>query len=263
MATLVVLEFMMKKLSICIICKNEENKIADCLASVNWADEIVIVDSGSTDNTLEIAKQFTDKIFVEKNWQGFGAQRRRAEDYASNDWIFAIDCDEVVTEKLKKEILKYINKASNRDVLYANRLTNFCGQFIYHSGWYPDKIARIYNKASYRYNEALVHEALDCKGCNKVYLKGDLLHYQYDDIYQYINKRNRYASLGADDKCRQGKKSGMLKATSSSIFAFIRHYFLRLGFLDGRLGFTIAVIQMQYTFNKYLFTYFHQNKNKK
>lgn len=253
---------MMKKISICIICKNEENKIANCLASISWADEIVIVDSGSTDNTLEIAKQFTDKIFVEEDWQGFGIQRRRAENFASNDWIFAIDCDEVVTEKLKNEILTYINTASNSDVMCVNRLTKFCDQFIYHSGWYPDRIARIYNKTSYRYNEALVHEALDCKGCKKIHLKGDLLHYQYDDIYQYINKRNRYASLGADYKRLQGKKSGILKATFSSIFAFIRHYILRLGFLDGRLGFVIAVIQMQYTFNKYLFTYYHQNENK-
>jgi (heptosyl)LPS beta-1,4-glucosyltransferase len=251
---------MMKKISICIICKNEESKIANCLASVSWADEIVIVDSGSTDNTLEIAKQFTDKIFIEENWQGFGVQRRRAEGFASNDWIFAIDCDEVVTKELKNEIISKLANANDTDVFCVNRLTNFCGQFIYHSGWYPDKIARIYNKVSYKYNEALVHEALDCKGCKKVHLKGDLLHYQYDDIYQYINKRNRYASLGADYKCRQGKKSGMLIATSSSIFAFIRHYFLRLGFLDGRLGFVIAIIQMQYTFNKYLFTYYHQNR---
>jgi (heptosyl)LPS beta-1,4-glucosyltransferase len=253
----------MKKISICIICKNEESKIADCLASVSWADEIVIVDSGSTDNTLEIAKEFTDKIFVEESWSGFGLQRRRAEDFATNDWVFAIDCDEIVTEELKNEILSQVNIASNNDVFYINRLTNFCGQFIYHSGWYPDRIARLYNKVSYRYNEALVHEALDCKGCNKIRLKGDLLHYQYDDIYQYINKRNGYANLGAEYKHKQGKQSGILKATSSAIFAFIRHYFLRLGFMDGRLGFVIAIIQMQYTFNKYLFTYFLQRKNKK
>lgn len=252
----------MKKISVCIICKNEETKIADCLASVSWADEIVIVDSGSTDNTLEIAKKFTDKIFIESDWQGFGEQRRRAESYATNDWIFAIDCDEVVSELLKNEIITNIAKANNQDVFCVNRLTNFCGKFIYHSGWYPDRIARIYNKNNFRYNNALVHEALDCKEGKKKHLKGDLLHYQYDDIYQYINKRNRYAMLGADAKRRRGKKSGLLQATSSAIFAFIRHYFLRLGILDGRLGFTIAIIQMQYTFNKYLFTYYHPDTKK-
>jgi len=249
----------MTKISICIICKNEESKIANCLASVSWADEIVIVDSGSTDKTLEIAKQYTDKIFVEDDWQGFGKQRRRAEGFASNDWVFAIDCDEVVTEDLKNEILSHLNEANNNDVFYVNRLTNFCGQFIYHSGWYPDRIARIYNKTSFRYNESLVHEALSCKGCKKIRLTGDLLHYQYDDIYQYINKRNHYASFSAKDKVNKGKRGGIFKASLSAIYAFIRHYILRLGFLDGRLGFAISVIQMQYTFNKYLFAYFDRS----
>jgi (heptosyl)LPS beta-1,4-glucosyltransferase len=249
----------MRKLSICIICKNEENKIAQCLESVSWADEIIIVDSGSTDSTLDIASQFTDKIYTEADWQGFGVQRRRAEEYANNDWIFAIDCDEIVSETLKEEIVNKVNQAQDDDVFCVNRLTNFCGKFIYHSGWYPDKIARIYNKQKHRYNKALVHEALDCNKAQKIHLKGELFHYQYDDLYQYINKRNRYASLSADDKNRKGKKGSLTKATLSAIFAFIRHYFLRLGFLDGKLGFAIAVIQMQYTFNKYLFAYFHKN----
>ena len=250
---------MMTKLSICIICKNEENKISQCLDSVSWADEIIIVDSGSTDRTLDIAKLFTDKIYTEADWQGFGVQRQRAEEYANNDWIFAIDCDEVVSDELKIEIIDKVNQAQDDDVFCVNRLTNFCGEFIYHSGWYPDKIARIYNKQKYRYNRSLVHEKLDCKKAKKTYFKGVLFHYQYDELYQYINKRNRYASLSADDKHSKGKKGSLTKATFSAIFAFVRHYFLRLGFLDGRLGFVISVIQMQYTFNKYLFTCFHKN----
>ena len=250
---------MMTKLSICIICKNEENKIAQCLKSVSWADEIIIVDSGSTDRTIEVARRFTDKIYTEVDWQGFGVQRRRAEEYANNNWIFAIDCDEIVSEALKIEIIDKVNNAKDDDVFCVNRLTNFCGEFIYHSGWYPDKIARIYNKKKYRYNSSLVHEALDCNKAKKTHLQGELFHYQYDDLYQYINKRNRYASLSAEDKNRKGKKGSLTKATLSAIFAFIRHYFLRAGFLDGRLGFTIAVIQMQYTFNKYLFTCFHKS----
>jgi len=249
----------MVKLSICIICKNEENKITQCLDSVSWADEIIVVDSGSTDRTIEIARKFTDKIYIEADWQGFGIQRQRAEEYANNDWIFVIDCDEIVSEELKVEIINKVNNSNDDDVFCVNRLTNFCGEFIYHSGWYPDKIARIYNKQKYRYNSALVHEALDCKKANKIHLKGELFHYQYDDLYLYINKRNRYASLSADDKNRKGKKGSLTKATVSSLFAFIRHYFLRLGFLDGRLGFIIAIIQMQYTFNKYLFTCFYKS----
>ena len=248
----------MTKLSICIICKNEENKIAQCLKSVSWADEIIIVDSGSTDKTLEIARRFTDKIYTEVDWQGFGVQRRRAEEYANNNWVFAIDCDEIVSEKLKIEIIDKVNNAQDDDVFCVNRLTNFCGEFIYHSGWYPDIVARIYNKEKYRYNSALVQESLECNKVKKTHLKGELFHYQYDDLYQYINKRNRYASLSAEEKNRKGKKGSLTKATLSAIFAFIRHYILRAGFLDGRLGFVIAIIQMQYTFNKYLFACFHK-----
>jgi len=255
----------MTKLSICIICKNEESKIATCLASVSWADEIIIVDSGSTDRTLEIAKEYTDKIYIETDWQGFGFQRRRAESYATNDWVFAIDCDEIVSENLKLDIIDKLSKAKNTDVFRINRFTNFCGQFIYHSGWYPDRIARVYNKNVIRYNNSLVHEALDFKKASKVQkinLKGDLLHYQYTDLYQYINKINSYAILSAKDKYKKGKKGGLTRATFSAIYAFIRHYFLRRGFLDGRLGFTIAMIQMQYTFNKYMYAYYLYKDNK-
>jgi (heptosyl)LPS beta-1,4-glucosyltransferase len=219
---------------------------------VSWADEIVVLDSGSTDDTLQIAKRYTDKIFVRDDWIGFGEQRRRAEELATNDWIFAIDCDEVVTEQLKDAILNQLNVASDNDVLYINRLTHFCGQFIYHSGWYPSRIARIYNKTKYRYNNKLVHESVVCRGGNKIQLVGDLEHYQYDDLFQYINKRNGYAMLGAKEKRQNGGKTSLVRALFSSLFAFFRHYVLKRGFLDGRVGFIIAMIQMQYTFNKYL-----------
>jgi (heptosyl)LPS beta-1,4-glucosyltransferase len=245
-------ESVSKKLSICIICKNESDKIDSCLKSVAWADEIVVLDSGSTDDTLEIARRYTDNIFVRDDWAGFGEQRRRAEELATNDWVFAIDCDEIVSPELKDVIVNQLNAASNDDVLYLNRLTHFCGQFIYHSGWYPDRIARIYNKTKYRYNTKLVHESVDCKDANKVQLVGNLEHYQYDDLFQYINKRNGYAKFGANDKRQHGKKTSLLKATGSALFAFFRHYVLKRGFLDGRVGFIIAIIQMQYTFNKYL-----------
>ncbi len=243
----------MNKISVCIICKNEEKNIGQCLEAVSWADEIIVVDSGSTDKTIEIAKEFTDKIFIHNDWQGFGMQRQRAEQHASNDWVFALDCDEVVSDALKEEILFAVKQAKREQVFYLNRLTNFCGQYIYHSGWYPDKIARIYNKTVYQYNSNLVHESVACKGCERKYLKNNLIHFQYEDLFLYINKRNNYAQISASGKLKKGKKSGIGKAFSSAIFAFIRHYFLKKGFLDGRLGFVIAVIQMQYTFNKYLF----------
>ena len=165
----------MKKLSVCIICKNEESTIENCLESVKWADEIVIVDSGSTDKTLEIAKKYTDKIFIRDDWEGFGEQRRRAEKLATNDWLFAIDCDEVVTPELQQEILKTLGSIEDKQVISVNRLTKFCGKYIYHSGWHPDRIVRIYNKNITGYNTSLVHEAVDKKGLERLNMQGKLL----------------------------------------------------------------------------------------
>ena len=244
------------KLSVCIICKNEEDTIERCLESVKWADEIIVLDSGSTDETRAIANKYTDKVFVRDDWQGFGEQRRRAEALATNDWIFAIDCDEVVSESLKEEIITTLAKCNEKNILKLNRLTHFCGQFIRHSGWYPDRIARIYNKKITGYNQNLVHESIVMLDCKPIELKENILHFQYEDIFGYMNKRNHYAHIGAEQMEKKGKKPSLLKASSSAFFAFIRHYFLRRGFLDGKAGFVIAVIQSQYSFNKYLFAYY-------
>lgn len=242
---------MNNKVSVCIICKNEETKIDACLQSVTWADEIVVVDSGSTDGTLDIVRKYTDKIFVREDWPGFGEQKRRAEALASNNWIFSIDSDEVVPEALALEIQNALTMATPEQVFTVNRLTHFCGQFVYHSGWYPDRIARLYNRTQYRYNQKMVHESLACEGATMVDLKNDLLHYTFSDLSVYMQKRMRYAEEWAKEKHKSGKKGSLLKGSLSGIFAFIRHYFLRLGFLDGRIGFLIAAIQCQYTFNKY------------
>ncbi|WNC67913.1 glycosyltransferase family 2 protein [Thalassotalea nanhaiensis] len=243
---------MVQKLSVCIICKNEEDKIERCLSSLTFADEIVLLDSGSTDETLTIAKKFTDKIFIREDWLGFGEQRRRAEELATNDWILAIDSDEVVPEALQVEIKAHMQSVNDDDVLVLNRLTSFCGKFVHHSGWYPDPIVRIYNRTKYRYNENLVHESVSCKGSKKIQLKEDLLHYTFDNLKDYLVKRCGYAEAWAEERYKKGKSSSSLKAVTSALFAFIRHYILRRGFLDGRTGLLISVIQMQYTFNKYM-----------
>ncbi|TQV88209.1 glycosyltransferase family 2 protein [Aliikangiella coralliicola] len=251
---------MSKKLSVCIICKNEQKNIERCLQSVAWADEIIVLDSGSTDNTLEIAKRYTDKVFVREDWVGFGKQRQRAEALASNEWIFAIDCDEVVSEELRQEIVESLTAANEKTVIMINRLTSFCGQFIYHSGWYPDYVHRIYNRKHFGYNDKLVHEAVNHKGAQITKLKQNLLHYQYDDMHLYLAKRNNYANISATEKFEKGKSGSLTRAVLSSVVAFIRHYFFRRGFLDGRIGFAIAVIQMQYTFNKYMFLLYKKPK---
>lgn len=244
------------KISVAIICKNEAKRIRRCLESIKWADEIVIVDSGSTDDTLNIAREFTDKIFEYKNWQGFGNQRRIAEDKTNNDWILAIDSDEVLSQDLQKEINSVIEQADDSKVYRFNRLTHFCGKFIRHSGWFPDKIVRLYNKNKFRYNDAFVHESVACKGAEVMDLKGAFFHYTTDSLDEYIDKRNRYAQAWAKRQYDKGKRAYMLQILTRPLFAFFRHYILRLGVLDGYHGFLIAVIQMQYTFNKYNFLKF-------
>ena len=242
----------MPKLSVCIICKNEQSRIEACLSSVSWADEIVLLDSGSNDKTLELAAKYTDKIHTNIDWQGFGLQKSRAAELASHDWVLSIDCDEIVTDSLKIEILAQLEKVTPDQVIVLNRLTHFCGQFVYHSGWHPDPIVRIYNKTKYGFNHNLVHESVKCDNAPRVQLKSKLEHYTFEGLDKYLAKRNGYAKIWAQERFKKGKSASSLKALSSAAFAFIRHYILRLGFLDGRVGLLISVIQMQYSFNKYM-----------
>lgn len=247
------------KISVAIICKNEARRIRRCLESVAWADEIIVVDSGSTDNTLEIVSEFTDNIYEHHDWQGFGLQRRIAEDKASNDWILAIDSDEVISDELQAEISLVIGTADDNEVFRLNRLTHFCGKFIRHSGWHPDRIVRLYNKNIFRYNDAFIHESVACNGAKTKDLKAILFHYPTDSLEEYIDKRNRYARDWAKRQFEKGRRASILQIILRPPFAFFRHYVLRLGILDGYHGFLVSMIQMQYTFNKYNFLLFKKN----
>lgn len=245
-----------------IICQNEEDRIRRCLESVRWADEIIVVDSGSTDKTAEIVAEYTDKIFFNTDWPGFGSQKRCAENKASNDWVLSIDADEVVSTELGDEILKAMQTADVQTVYRLNRLTSFCGKFIKHSGWYPDRIVRLYNKQHYHFNDAPVHEAVECTGAKIINLKGHLFHYTFQSLETYMDKRNGYAKAWASSQYEQGRKVGVIELLIHSWFAFIRHYLLKLGFLDGYHGFLIAVIQKQYTFNKYNYLMFMDEEDR-
>jgi len=253
---------MRNKISAIIICKNEEKNIRRCLESIEWVDEIVVVDSGSSDSTLDIVSEFTNIFFVNTEWPGFGLQKRLAEEKASNNWILAIDSDEVVDDELREEILAVLEIGEEKTVYRINRLTNFCGKFINHSGWHPDRIVRIYNKKYYHYNDALVHESVDCAGAKKVNLKGFLLHYTFQTLELHMEKQNVYAKAWSEEQFKKGRKVKIYEMIYRSIFSFIRQYILRFGFLDGYQGFLISVIQMQYTFNKYSFLIFKNNTEK-
>ena len=167
---------MSNRLSVVMIAKNAADLLPDCLGSVSWADEIIVLDSGSTDNTVELARRLGAQVYTHTDWRGYGIQRQRAQDYATGDWVLMIDTDERVTPELRQAILKVLD-APQRGAIYSIARRNyFLGRFMRHSGWYPDRVLRLYERARYRYNDNLVHESLDSLGAEVIPLTGDLLH---------------------------------------------------------------------------------------
>lgn len=239
-------------IGVLIITKNAEQYLEAALNSVSsWVDEIVILDSGSSDQTLTIAQNFNAKIY-HQDWLGFGPQRIAAQEKMSTDWVFALDSDEMVSEQLKASILEAIAKDSEQETCYqVNRLSRAFGQYIRHSGWYPDKITRLYPRKLTQYNDALVHESVVLpKGIKTELLDGDLLHETVSSIPQHVLKTQQYMQAWADQ--REGKKkSSLLGAIGHGIARFIKMYLLKKGFLDGKRGLLLAILSAQTTFTRY------------
>ena len=230
----------MEKLSVVIITFNSEKYITDAIKSVKFADEILILDSGSTDKTVEIAKELGAKVIYQK-WLGFGKQKQKGVDLAKNRWVFVLDSDERVTKELEEEI-KAVLKKPIFDAYKVPRLNYFFGKKIKHCGLYPDKTIRLFDKTKSNFTSDEVHEKVVTKGKIGT-LKNHMVHLAYENIEEFINKQNRYSSLNA--------KPNRLKAIFNPIWTFFRIYFLKLGFLDGWEGFLIARLYSQYTFWKY------------
>ena len=244
----------MKKISATIITLNEEDKIRQCLESLqDVADEIVVVDSLSTDNTKSICEEFGVR-FIEQKWLGYSEQKNLANDIASHDWILSIDADEVLSEELKKSILKIKDTDfdTDDDVVFSfNRLNNYCGKWIHHSGFYPDKKIRIWNRKIGKW-EGIVHEVIKFSTkVKEVHLKGDLLHYSYAKPEDFEKQVFKFAELRAQHYFDKGKKCASLLKIISPIYFFIQHYFFRLGFLDGKEGFVMCKVAAKATRHKY------------
>ena len=242
----------MKKISATIITLNEEDKIRQCLGSLkDVADEIVVVDSLSTDNTRQICEEFGVR-FVEQKWLGYSEQKNVANRIASHDWILSIDADEVLSERLKKSILEVKQKDCEDNVVFSfNRLNNYCGKWIHHSGFYPDKKIRIWNRNVGKW-EGLIHEVIKFNmKVKEHHLKGDLLHFSYSKPEDFERQLFRFAEMRAQHYLDQGKKNARLLKIVSPIYYFIQHYFFRLGFLDGKEGFTMCYAGAQATRHKY------------
>lgn len=251
-------------LSVVLIVKNEEEALRECLATVAWADEIVIVDSGSSDRTREIAAEYTDKVYIEDDWQGFGVQRQRAQQYVTGDWILMLDADERVTETLAQQIRQAVAQDDRQAVYFVPRLSWVFGRFIRHSGWYPDYVARLYPREQAGYNDNRVHEKLVYpEGMSEKKLSGDLLHYTYRDLEHYLVKSAHYAAAWAQQRQERGKRSSLLQGMLHGLGCFIKMYLVRAGFLDGKQGFLLAVLSAHSTFAKYADLWIRQQSDHK
>ncbi|EKM0528399.1 glycosyltransferase family 2 protein [Cronobacter turicensis] len=242
---------MRARLSVVMIAKNAATLLPDCLSSVAWADEIVVLDSGSNDDTVAIATAAGAKVFTESDWQGYGVQRQRAQQYASGDYILMIDTDERVTPELAQAIHQVLENPDPQTVYSIARRNLFLGRFMRHSGWYPDRVTRLYARERYRYNDNQVHESLDAPGARVATLSGDLLHLTCRDFASFQRKQLNYATAWAHERHRKGKKVSVAGIFGRTLAAFCKTLILRAGVLDGRQGWLLAVVNAQYTFNKY------------
>jgi glycosyltransferase involved in cell wall biosynthesis len=240
----------MAKLSVIIITKNEADNIRACLESVNWADEIIVVDSGSSDDTVNICKELGAQVHTTADWPGFGIQKNRALSHATCEWVFSLDADERVTPGLRSEIESALNDPHGHDAFRVPRLSSFCGRYMRHSGWYPDYVTRLFQRGSARFSDDLVHESLIVNG-SVGRLRQPLLHETFHDLEELLAKINQYSTAGARMLDEKNKTATLKKAVGHAIWAFLRTYIIRAGFLDGREGFMLAVSTAESTYYRY------------
>ena len=242
---------MSARLSVVTIAKNAADLLPDYLASVSWADEIILLDSGSTDNTVEMARAAGVKVYVDTDWQGYGIQRQRAQACATGDYVLMIDTDERITPALQQSIQAILAAPQPGAVYSIARRNYFLGRFMRHSGWYPDRVMRLYERTRYQYNENLVHESLACENAQVIPLTGDLLHLTCRDFASFQRKQLSYATAWAQERHQRGKTASLTGIFTHTLGAFLKTLLLRGGVLDGKQGWLLAVVNAQYTFNKY------------
>lgn len=236
-------------LSVIIITKNEEEHISRCLESVNWADEIIVLDSGSSDNTVELCRDNTNKVFI-TDWPGFGIQKQRALDKASHDWVLSLDADEQVSPDLRAEIEQAMQ--NNQLVGFEiPRLSSYCGRQMLYGGWRPDYVLRLFRRDSGFFTDTVVHERIIVKGeIGK--LTYPLLHEAFVNLDEVLHKVNCYSTLGAEMLFQKGVRSSIGKAIFKGIWTFIKTYCIKAAILDGRQGLMLSISNAEGTYYKYL-----------
>jgi glycosyltransferase involved in cell wall biosynthesis len=242
----------MPTLSVILITRNEEANLDDCLASLEGiAQQVVVVDTNSSDRTLEIAQNHGATIAQPHDWPGFGPQKNRALDLATEEWVLSLDADERLTPALRSEILTAIHHSAHVDCFAIPRLSWYCGRFIRYSGWSPDYVDRLFRRGTARFSDDLVHERLIPNG-TVAKLENPMLHYSFMNYSQVLQKLDRYSTASAEQAFAKGKTSSPLKAVLHGAWAFIRTYIVRAGFLDGSQGFTLAMSNAQGTYYRYI-----------
>jgi len=238
-------------ISVCIICGDDEKHIRQCLESSTWADEIVVVDHGSKDKTFEIVKEFTDKAY-QRPWTGFIDQKNAVLSHATTDWVFSLDSDEVISDDLKAEIKQIIQMPSAKAGYYVPRRTYFHGRWINHSGFYPDKQLRLFQRTRSKWIGSRVHERIHIDGDIGT-LTSDLYHYPFDGTISGLeDTSNRYSSLQSQNMFDDGKRFKLWQLIFRPLGKFLEVYVWKRGFLDGIPGFVIGINAAHSMFLRYI-----------
>ena len=255
------------RLSIVIIAKNEALTLSRCLASVEFADELIVVENGSEDETVAVAIKHGATVVSTNDWPGFGVQKNRGLALANGQWVLSLDADEVVTTELRTEIQSVINPGDfsiastvsdpHKEFYEISRITQFRGHWIQHCGWTPDHVLRLFKRGSARFTDDLVHEKVvpNYSGASVGRLKSPLLHFSYAQADQFWLKTQRYSEDWAKQRFALGQVTTVPRAFLAAVAAFIRSYILRRGFLDGSMGFAVCWMQSQGAFGKYFELY--------
>lgn len=233
-----------------VLTYNGERLLDECLQSLSFCDEILLIDSGSTDSTLEIARKRNARI-VHNNWNGAIEQHKFALTQITTPWVVTIDQDETISPELQKSIIEKLRNPDDVDGYYCPRRSWYLNRFIMHSGWYPDKLFRIYKRDGITIGGIRPHEELRPKNKAKE-VSGDIIHYPYENFFQHLDKINCYTQDAAEDLYSRGKRSSLASALGHGFGKFFKQYILKAGLLDGRAGFIVALHGFFYTFQKYI-----------
>ncbi len=247
-----------------VICMNEESQIRRCLESISWCQEIIVIDSGSTDKTLEICREYTDKV-LHRDWSGYVDQKRFGLEQCNCEWVLNIDADEEVSEELKKEIIEITEQDKTSRIpingYHISRVVFYLNRWWRNGGWYPEYRLRLCRKSHTSWGGTDPHEKAIIEGPTEK-LKGELHHFTYRDIQDQVTRLNKFASSAAQSMIKKRKKASLLQMIFRPIFRFVKFFIVKKGFLDGTAGLIVALLEAYYVFLKYAKVWEHSIKNK-